>query len=234
MALPPVLLLDLDDTILDDTGTRGACWERACDEIARRHSLDGVALLREIEAVRDWFWADAERHRIWRADMRRAWCEVAGIALRRIGVADPEPARELGERHFELRDEAIAPLPQALESLDELRGRGVTLGLVTNGGSEGQRAKIERFALAAHFAYIGIEGEVGFGKPDARAFERALSHLDAAPEDTWMVGDNLAWDVAGAQAAGILGIWLDRDGAGLPAGSPAVPDRIVRSVAELL
>ncbi len=87
---------------------------------------------------------------------------------------------------------------------------------MTNGGSEGQRAKIERFALAAHFDYIGIEGEVGCGKPDRGAYDAALRSLGASPEDTWMVGDNLDWDVAGAQAAGIYGIWLDKDGTGLP------------------
>jgi len=62
---------------------------------------------------------------------------------------------------------------------------------VTNGGADGQRAKIERFALAAHFDYVGIEGEVGFGKPHRDAYEAALRALGATAGETWMVGDNL-------------------------------------------
>jgi putative hydrolase of the HAD superfamily len=49
-----------------------------------------------------------------------------------------------------------------------------------------------------------------------------------------MVGDNLDWDVAGAQAVGIFGIWLDKMGAGLPTDAATRPDRIVRSIGELV
>jgi FMN phosphatase YigB (HAD superfamily) len=48
-----------------------------------------------------------------------------------------------------------------------------------------------------------------------------------------MVGDNLEWDVAGAQAVGIRGIWLDASGEGVPEGAVR-PDAVVRSIAELL
>ncbi|MFN8222226.1 MAG: hypothetical protein U0R50_03145 [Gaiellales bacterium] len=34
---------------------------------------------------------------------------------------------------------------------------------------------------------IGIEGEVGFGKPDPRAYERALAELSCDASEAWMV-----------------------------------------------
>jgi putative hydrolase of the HAD superfamily len=46
-----------------------------------------------------------------------------------------------------------------------------------------------------------------------------------------MVGDSLANDVAGAQAAGWTGVWLNREGAPTP---KAVPDLMIRSLRELL
>jgi putative hydrolase of the HAD superfamily len=232
--LPPVLLLDLDDTILDDSGARDACWRAACEEHAERAGVEAEALLREIERVRAEFWSDEERHRVWRQKMREATGRVATDALRALGVDDPELGASIGDRTFALRDAALAPLPGALEALERFRAAGTRLGLITNGGSEGQRAKIVRFALAGHFEYIGVEGEVGHGKPHRRAYEAALSALAAEPADAWMVGDNLVWDVAGAQAMGIRGIWLDRHGTGLPAGTDVVPDRVIRSIAELL
>jgi putative hydrolase of the HAD superfamily len=235
VSLPSVLLLDLDDTILDDTGARDECWRVTCSEAAEaRSELDPDVLLREIERVRDVFWSDADRHREWRPRMREAWGQIASDALTALGHDDPTLGATIGDRHFELRDAAITPLPGAVETLHQLRSLGLRLGLVTNGGSEGQRAKIERFALAAHFDYIGIEGEVGFGKPHPTAYETALQSLGAGAEDTWMVGDNLEWDVAGAQAVGIYGIWLDKHGSGLPHDASVRPDRIVRSLSELL
>ncbi len=166
--------------------------------------------------------------------MRDAWARIATEALARLGVDDAELGALIGHRHFALRDAALTPLPGAVRALDRLRSLGVVLGLITNGGSDGQRAKIERFALAAHFSYIGIEGELGWGKPHRQAYEAALRHLDVVADQCWMVGDNLEWDVAGAQAVGIRGIWLDRTGAGVPSDSTVRPDAVIRSITELL
>jgi putative hydrolase of the HAD superfamily len=233
--LPLVVLLDLDDTILDDTGARDRCWQTVCFEAAKqRKGLDAEELQREIEAVRDWFWSDSERHREWRQRMRDAWTQIAADALARLGVDDPALAAWIGDRHSELRNAAICPLPGAIDALVRLRNEGSRLGLITNGGSEGQRAKIERFDLAGHFEYIGIEGEVGFGKPHRVAYETALARLGVGANECWMVGDNLEWDVAGAQAAGIHGIWLDRRGRGLSQRSEITPDRVIASIAELM
>ena len=233
--LPRVLLLDLDDTILDDSGARDRCWQETCDEAARRNpAVDAQRLRDAIERVREAFWADPDRHRAWRVRLADAYGEIVAESLAAAGVEDRPLGLELGAMHLELRKEAMQPLDGAIDTLHALRGRGVTLGLITNGGSEGQREKIERFALAAHFDYIGIEGEVGHGKPHRIAYGAALDALGVEPSDCWMVGDNLDWDVAGAQAVGIRGIWLDKRGRGLPADAGIVPDAIVRSIAELL
>jgi putative hydrolase of the HAD superfamily len=49
-----------------------------------------------------------------------------------------------------------------------------------------------------------------------------------------MVGDNLEWEVVAPQRLGIYAIWYDGYGIGLPPGSPIRPDRIIRSLPELL
>jgi len=49
-----------------------------------------------------------------------------------------------------------------------------------------------------------------------------------------MVGDNLEWEVEVPQRLGIYAIWLDTHDVGLPAESTIRPDRIIRSLAELL
>ncbi len=227
--LPPVILFDLDDTILDDTGGASAAWERACIESG---APDG--LYDAIRAAGAWFWSDAERHRTGRADLREARRAIAATALSNLGLPDDGLATRISARLNALRDEAITPLPGAIKALDVLRARGVALGLVTNGSALHQRWKIERFALAAHFDYVGIEGEVGFGKPDPEAFLRALRALAVGPDEAWMVGDNLVFDVGGAQAVGMHGIWVDVRARGLPEAPVAVPDRIVTSIAELV
>jgi putative hydrolase of the HAD superfamily len=229
-----VLLLDLDDTILDDTGCSDECWSITCKEAAAaRPGLDPLKLRQELDRVGGAFWNDPDRRAEWRLRMREAWGPVATEALAVMGIDDPALGTFIGARHFELRDRAMTPLPGAIAALRRLRSRRVRLGLVTNGGSDTQRSKIERFELEPYFDYIAIEGEVGIGKPDRAAYENGLQQLAANAEETWMVGDSLERDVAGAQAAGILGIWLDRHARGLSTESPR-PDRVIRSLAELI
>ena len=140
----------------------------------------------------------------------------------------------MARRYSTLRDAAISLFPMALSVLGRLREHGVKLGLLTNGSTDKQWAKIRQFALARFFDHIQVEGDVGFGKPDLRAFRRALAALDVAPDEAWMVGDNLVWDIRGAQQAGIYAIWIDVHGSGPDAEDGVTPDQVVASLAEVL
>jgi putative hydrolase of the HAD superfamily len=232
--LPPVLLLDLDDTIVDDSGTAPGCWRDACVAHAGAlGDLDPAALHESIARVGRRFWADPERHRVGRLDLHAARTRVAAMALEEEGRGDPALAERIAARYGALRDERLRLFPDAVETIEWLRGRGHRLAMITNGAGSAQRYKIERFDLARHFERILIEGEMGIGKPDVRVFERAVAAFDIAPEDAWMVGDNLDWDVVPPQSLGIGGVWIDHRGGGVPKDHPARPDRILRRLSDL-
>lgn len=57
-----------------------------------------------------------------------------------------------------------------------------------------------------------ISGEIGVAKPDPAIFEVALARANLTTNDVWHVGDSLSTDVAGAIAAGIKSVWLNRTG----------------------
>ena len=143
-------------------------------------------------------------------------------------------AMRLADRFTAYREEQMFVFPGAHEAIDALKMLGVKLALVTNGAAGTQRAKVERFALTHRFDHIQIEGEHGFGKPDERAYLHAMSALGVEARDTWMIGDNLEWEVEAPQRLGIYAIWMDTHGEGLPPESKVKPDRIIRSLAELL
>jgi putative hydrolase of the HAD superfamily len=232
--LPQAVLLDLDDTILDDTGGVIACWRDAC--VAHRSTMNGLqpeVVFDAIDRIRDWYWSDPERHRVGRLELAWARGEVVRLALLDIGVDDPDLARRIGDTYHALRDRGIKPFDDAVDTVQWLRERGCRLALLTNGGSRAQREKINRFGLTTLFDSILVEGEVGFGKPDPRIYARAPSDLRVDAAQAWMVGDNLEWDVAGPQREGIAGIWIDARGQGLPEGHHVRPDRIIGRLAEL-
>jgi putative hydrolase of the HAD superfamily len=140
----------------------------------------------------------------------------------------------IADRYNEVHEAELRMFPGAHETLDRLKELGVKLALVTNGAAEPQRRKVVRFALEHRFDHIQIEGEHGFGKPEEQAYIHALSSLGAEAHETWMVGDNLEWEVVAPQRLGIYAIWYDGYCAGLPPDSPIRPDRIINSLPELL
>jgi len=232
--LPKAILLDLDDTILDDSGNVSHCWLEACRAHASElGAIDPSALHAVIERTRAWFWSDAERHREGRLDLDAARREVVRASLAEIGLEAQGLAEKIAEHYRVQRHMGLEPLEDAIETVRWLRESGCSLALLTNGAAAAQRGKVTRFRLAALFDLILIEGELGYGKPDPRVYKIALDELAASPRDTWMVGDNLEWDVAAPQRLGIFGIWVDRGGAGIPPGNGVRPDRIVRSLSEL-
>ena len=77
-----------------------------------------------------------------------------------------------------------------------------------------------------------ISDVVGLAKPDPALFRLACSRLDVSPERSVYVGDSLALDVGGSNAAGMTSVWFNRrypDHTGEPA-----PDWTVMSETDLL
>ena len=232
--LPKAILLDLDDTIVALSGSADPCWRLVCERFSGQvEGLTPQALFDAIKESRAWFWSDPQRHQRGRMDLVAARREIVAHAFDRLGIEAPELANQVADAFSRERDEGIFLLPGATEALQRFLERGIRLALVTNGMADSQRRKIERFGLAPFFDCIVIEGEFGTGKPDGRVYVYVLAQLGLQPEDAWMVGDNLEWDVAGPQRMGIKGIWIDSAGSGLPEASPARPDLIVGSLAEL-
>lgn len=235
--LPKAILFDLDETLLS-FGDRQALLTQVAEEFSEALApITPTEAGETLEAAFVRFWSDETRHKKWRFHLKEARVViVAGVldAWRdRSPGFPPDLATRFAERFHELR-EVPTLFPSALETLDELRRSGVRLALVTNGDTRMQRAKVERFDLGRRFDHIQIEGEVGFGKPEGRAYEYAMESLQVEAPETWMVGDHLVWEVSAPQRLGIFGIWHDPLGKGLPSGSSVVPDRIIRSTSELL
>ncbi len=107
------------------------------------------------------------------------------------------------------------------------------LGIITNGPADVQREKIERLALAPLLDVVLISGEVGIEKPDPRIFALALDKVGGLPSEAVYVGDAPGFDIAGAVAAGIRAVWLNRAGTPFPPDHPP-PDAELRELSGLV
>jgi HAD superfamily hydrolase (TIGR01458 family) len=99
--------------------------------------------------------------------------------------------------------------------------------------SEGPR--LDAGAFVAGLEYAADTEATVLGKPSPAYFAAALEALDADPEMTWMIGDDLEGDVVGAQQHGMRTV-LVRTGKFRPdevEASRSMPDGIVSSIAQL-
>jgi HAD superfamily hydrolase (TIGR01458 family) len=90
-------------------------------------------------------------------------------------------------------------------------------------------------AFVAGLEYAAETDATVLGKPSAAYFNAALDALDSSPELTWMVGDDIDADVAGAAACGLRTV-LVRTGKFRPDAvefARVRPDGIVTSIAAL-
>ncbi len=116
--------------------------------------------------------------------------------------------------------------PDAAPALAALRARGLALICVSN-WDYALGEVLERCALAPLLDGVVTSAAAGARKPDPAIFTAALELAGCAPAEALHVGDTPAEDVAGARAAGIEAVLIDRDGDG-PIASLAEIERFLR------
>ncbi|HWC41684.1 MAG TPA: HAD-IA family hydrolase [Actinomycetota bacterium] len=169
------------------------------------------------EAAVDAAVAAAAREAAWPEDwtdpatQRAFWTGFYGDVLAGLGRHGDGP--ELAEALFlAFSDPAGYRLfDDVRPALDELAGRGITLGLVSN-FEPWLDEVLALQGIADRFAAVAISGTLGVAKPDPRIFKAALDGAGADPGATVHVGDQPVNDVGGALAAGITPVLIDRFG----------------------
>ncbi len=121
----------------------------------------------------------------------------------------------------------------ACEVLQSLAVRDYRIGIVSNGSSTSQRAKIRNSALRIWDAVTIVSGELDCQKPDPAIYQHALRQLGAVAEESWFVGDSAENDVLAPAALGLRPIWFQRQGHWPRQHPPAYVARVTR-LAEVL
>jgi putative hydrolase of the HAD superfamily len=104
--------------------------------------------------------------------------------------------------HFELYEDA-------LPVLDDLRARGLKLGLLSNSSRD-----LDEFVVHHRLTVDAVLTSRAHGKtkPHEAIFRALLAQLEVLPEEAAMVGDTIEDDVHGARAVGMRAVLLDREG----------------------
>jgi 2-haloalkanoic acid dehalogenase type II len=120
------------------------------------------------------------------------------------------------------------PFPHLKPMLDELKGKSIRLGIVSNGRGQFQMDAIQALGIDRCFDVILISEWEGMKKPDPRIFKKALKALETEPKEALYVGDHPDNDVLAAKAVGMKTAWK-KD----PHWKSAEADYIIESLKEI-
>jgi HAD superfamily hydrolase (TIGR01549 family) len=184
----PLALFDLDDTLID----RGAAFTAWAEEFAAAHHLDDGAVA---------FMVVTDAHHCGPMDGFFATiCATFGLA---------EAPGVMWAQYRRRMPELASCRSEDVDALRRLRQGGWRVGIVTNGMTDNQLAKIRNTGLSDVVDACGISDELGVRKPDPEIFrlvaDRCGGNLD---QGGWMIGDDLDLDIAGGRAAGLRTIWV--------------------------
>ena len=185
------VLIDLDDTLIASGRAR-----RRARRLLREFGIDPRCF------------AAADRR--WWKRFQAGQCTIEELRAGRL--ADCGATGEAATRALEVyRADANAVRVRlgARRLLRQLREAGLRTVILTNGTVDPQRGKVDDLRLAEFVDGVVVTEEVGYHKPDLRAFEAALGLVRGTPATSAMVGDTLDADVEGALAAGFARvIWM--------------------------
>jgi putative hydrolase of the HAD superfamily len=88
-----------------------------------------------------------------------------------------------------------------MEIVDELRRQGTTVAVLTN-GTDTTSAEVKRFGIADRFDAVFNSAEIGFAKPDGRAFLHVCGRLDVSARQVFFTDDS-RFKLAGAIEIGM-------------------------------
>jgi HAD superfamily hydrolase (TIGR01549 family) len=123
-----------------------------------------------------------------------------GASCRQVAVAITDGWLE--SENFELYEDVFP-------TFEALRRANLKLGLVSNTSRDLDTFVSHHGLDVDAWVSSGVHGKV---KPSPSIFKAVLELLGVAPAEAVMIGDSPEDDVAGAQAVGIRGLLLDREG----------------------
>lgn len=133
------------------------------------------------------------------------WLSYSRRSLRSLGF-NPELAEQYSMQLREYMRGNYKPVdkvhPETLHTLEELRRRGYTTGLLTN-RPKPIHAEMHRIALDLHMDFFLTASQLGAYKPNKEIFDGVLKFVGLPADRVLYVGDNYYADIIGARNAGL-------------------------------
>ncbi|MCQ2507347.1 MAG: HAD family hydrolase [Dorea sp.] len=199
------ILFDVDDTLF----SQSQAFERAYGDLIKgKYDVDCETLFRCSKKH-----LNSVYHLYMEGKMTKDQLSVHRMqkAMNELGFAFSEEQCLEYQKAYDYYQTKITLTDTIKEMLTALKEK-YTLGIITNGISSHQKAKMKVLGLTEWVDedLILVSGDTEFAKPDPRLFKIMEERIGFAPEEFLYVGDALVNDMQGAKSAGWNTLYLNR------------------------
>ncbi|MDB9317437.1 HAD-IA family hydrolase [Nodularia spumigena] len=213
MERPKVILLDAVGTLFGVKGSVGEVYSQIAKEFEVEVSAQilNTTFVQSFKAAPPATFPNADLHDIPQQEFEW-WRKIAFNTFKSAGVLPqfsdfPGFFSEL-YIHFGTAEPWFI-YPDVVSSLIDWQQQGIELGIVSNFDSR-IFSVLESLELSSYFTSITISTQARVTKPDPTIFAIALEKHNCPSTAAWHIGDSIVDDYQGAKAAGLRGIWINR------------------------
>lgn len=197
------LFFDLDRTLWDFETNSKSVLKILYKEYELNKHFDVFELFfKQYKQVNEQMWQQYYKKEVTKEDVRL-------LRFYHTIGKNKERCAQMSQDYIEMSVLQTALFPHTHETLAELKKRGYTLHIITNGFTEVQHKKLRNCKLENYFDTVTTSENAQHHKPDARAFKFALQKADTTAQQAAMIGDDLITDIQGANAAGLFSIYFN-------------------------
>lgn len=199
-----ILLVDLDDTLIDDDISRKGALREVCQFFNINFSEQLFTRFIEFESK---FWKDYEKNKIVMPhfkdpyDEKKIWLRAQRFI--NIFQVDFEDAVKFDDLYSKCLGNDIVTFDYVHETLEYLSKR-YSLCIATNGASISVNKKLQKADLNKYFKYVFAGEDFNTSKPRKDFFEyimKVLNYFDLSKMA--IIGDNMHTDIEGGTNIGI-------------------------------
>lgn len=209
MPTPPILVFDVNETLLDLS---------ALDEPFADVFSASETRATEIRAA----WFTELLHQALVTTVTGPYVSFSTLARSALRVTAERVPESLADGGVVQVMGAVTKLPphdDVTDALDRLADAGFRLAALSNGAPNALAAQMEHAGLTGRFERIASAEQAGRLKPAPEPYRWMARELDAPPEELCMVAAH-AWDTTGALRAGLQAAFVARPGKVLSDADP--------------
>ncbi len=223
--MPEQKITGISACVFDAYGTlfdTASAAQHCADALGFAPAARLATLWRDKQLQYTWLRAVQGRH----ADFWQVTGDALDFALDALKTA----GSDLRERLMQLY-QTLDAYPEVPEVLRQLRDRGLTTAILSNGTPKMLSAAVDHAGLTDLLDQVLSVEEVGIYKPHPKVYQLACDRLGLAPNAIAFMSSN-GWDAWAASAFGFKVIWCNRQGL-TRERLPGAPDHEIPSLAEL-